>query len=98
MDANTLDIMNQYHCKKIKNCTKAISPTLYEIQKLYPGINPEFDYGLIISIYEYLKSIDAMFIYPPSGKVYILSSCNTSHSLGEILLEGENIYEQRLHN
>ena len=35
---------------------KVIEPTLAEVQNLYPGINLDFDYGLLISILEAQQS------------------------------------------
>tara|TARA_Y100000310_G_C20340516_1_gene649564 strand:+ start:201 stop:503 length:303 start_codon:yes stop_codon:yes gene_type:complete len=82
------------HSKTIK----VIRPTLAELQNLYPGINLDFDYGLLISILEYLEEISGVFIYPKQGQVSIISKDGSSYSLGEILFEAENIYSKRLNS
>ena len=77
---------------------KAVEPTTEEIQKLYPGINLDFDYGLIVAMLDYLKELNAVFIYPNQGQIFIAANDNCTYSLGELLFEAENIYEERLHN
>lgn len=74
------------------------SPTVSEVEKLYPTINHDFDYGLIIAISEYMKEIKAVFVYPLNGRVFAYAEDGSKYSLGEILLYSENIYYDRLHN
>ena len=78
--------------------SKIVEPSISEIENLYPGISKDFDYGLIISILDYMKEIKAVFVYPFNQKVFVSAGDGQRYSLGEILLYSENIYQERLHN
>lgn len=101
MNNEYFELANDLHWKMIRREAsnyKAVEPTTEEIQKLYPGINLDFDYGLIVAMLDYLKELNAVFIYPNQGQIFIAANDNCTYSLGELLFEAENIYEQRLHN
>ena len=95
---STWDYTLKFQFKLKKDQLTIVKPTEEAIIKLYPGIDTDFNYGLIICILEYLSEIKGLLISSPMAPIQIYSESGEHYSLGEILLEAEKNYTERLHN
>ena len=78
---------------RLKTVPNGIS--INDVVKIYPGISNHFDYGLLVIIQDLINKLDAVVIWG-FDNVLILDKYGNEHSTAEILLKGEEKYQEQL--